>query len=475
MRRMVNRTEGRRGGMAYGINLLGQAAGRGIYLLAGFSAFVMVAKVAGPDALGRYGIALAAVAVAVIAADFGTTLTFAARIGACPAEARDAELAEILSARLIVGAGTGIVLLCALPLLPAATRPALALAALTMPLVAARFLDALFQVCGRPGWSAYPSLSNAAVLVLGTGLALRLGAPEAVLSVVAVAAGASYGAVGLALAARLLPLRPAALRAGLAYLRRAAGVGISNALGTLNARIGLTMLAAFGGAADVGLFTAGYRFFELGVAVAITLATPMVPIFGRAAASGGLPAQVRLALRWLLTAAGPGCVAAWVLADPVVRLLFGPEYGPSVPVLRIAAPMAAAMIVATVLFAALIALGRTGFAVLSGATGCAVNAAACLLLIPAAGATGAALAALAAEVAMLGVVAAVFTRAAGPPVAASDLPAILVPTLAMGACVAASPAGLSLLAVPAGLALAAVTAVLLRPRSPSLPTPEASS
>lgn len=460
--------------MAYGINLLGQAAGRGITLLAGFAAFVMVAKGAGPEVLGRYGIALAAVAVAVIAADFGTTLTFAARIGACTPEGREAEFAGLVTARLILGAGTGCALLCALPLLPAPTRPALALAALAMPLLAARFLDALFQVCGRPGWSAWPALAHAGVLTGGTALALALDAPEAALPLVAVAAGIAYGALGLVLAGRLVPLRAASLRTGRATIRQAAGIGVSNALGTLNARIGLAVLAAFAGAAEVGLFTAGYRFFEFGVAVAITLAAPLVPVFGRAAGAGTLLAQTRLALRLVLTVAGPGVVAAWVLAEPVIRLLFGPDYAASVPVLRLAALMATAMIAATLLFSALIALGRTGFAAPFSATGCAVNALACLVLVPRAGATGAALAALAAEVAMLAVVAIVFARAVGAPVALRDAPAILAPSLAMALCVLASPAALVPVALPAGAMLAAAGALWLRPRPP-LPAPEATS
>ena len=475
MRMVVNRTDTDRDrrGMRYGINLVGQAAGRGIYLLAGFAAFVMVAKGAGPAALGHYGLALAALAIALIAADFGTTLTFAARIGACAPEARGEALAAMLSARLILGAGTGLALLCALPLLPAPTRPALTLAALAMPLVAARFLDALFQVCGRPGWSAYPSLANAAVLVVGTALALALDAPEAVLPLVAVAAGVAYGALALALAGRLVPLRAAAPRVGLATIRQAAGVGISNALGTLNARIGLIALAAFAGAAEVGLFTAGYRFFELGVAVAITLAAPLVPVFGRAVGTDTLLPQTRLALRLVLAAAGPGVIAAWVLADPLVRLLFGPDYAESVPVLRIAALMAAAMIVATILFSALVALGRTGFAVPFSAAGCAVNAALCLALVPRAGATGAALAALAAELAMLAVVVFAFHRSVGAPLLLRDGPAILVPPLAMAACVGASPEAFAPLALAAGALLALAGALWLRPR-PSLSSPEAS-
>ena len=195
MLRLVNRLSGRRraGGLRYGANLLGQAAGRGVYLAAGFAAFVMVGHFAGPAALGRYGLALAILAVALIAADFGTTLTFGARLGAVGPEMRAAEFGRMLSARLVLGLGTGAALLGVLPMLPDSIRPALALAALLMPLAAARFLDALFQVCGRPGWSVWPSLANAALLIGGTALALWLQLPEAALSLVAVAAGIAYG------------------------------------------------------------------------------------------------------------------------------------------------------------------------------------------------------------------------------------------------------------------------------------------
>ncbi|MGT2487012.1 hypothetical protein ACU4GA_15770 [Methylobacterium oryzae CBMB20] len=98
---MVNRLSVRRraGGLRYGANLLGQAAGRGVYLAAGFAAFAMVGRFAGPAALGRYGLALAILALALIAADFGTTLTFGARLGALGPQMRAAEFGRMLSAR----------------------------------------------------------------------------------------------------------------------------------------------------------------------------------------------------------------------------------------------------------------------------------------------------------------------------------------------------------------------------------------
>ena len=489
MPRVVNRffARIRLGGAGYGINLLGQAAGRGIYLAAGFCAFVMVGHFAGPAALGHYGLALAVLAVAVVAADFGTTLTFGATLGACPPEARAEALHGMLSARLILGAATGIALLCALPLLPQEIRPALALAAVLMPLSAARFLDALFQVCERPGWSAWPSLANAAILVGGTGLALGLQAPEPVLSLIAVVAGIVYGAVGLGLAGRLVPLRLAPLSDARATLRAASGVGISNALGALNGRISLMMLAAFASASELGLFTAGFRFFELGAAVAITLCAPMVPLFGRAvgrlvagrpqAGTAPLREAVRTALAPVLAVALAATVAACALAEPLVRLLFGPDFSGAVPVLRIAAAMSTALIAATILFAALVPLGLTGFAVRGSALACLVNLGACALLIPWSPVTGAAMAALAAECAMLAVVAHAFRRAAGSPLTLSDAPVVLGPGLLAALAWAAGPPGAAPFAVPAVACLSAAAAVWLRLRAPALPlaVPDATS
>jgi len=493
MYRLVNRLRGYRrpGGMRYGANLLGQAAGRGVYLAAGFATFVMVGHDVGPAALGRYGLALAVLAVALIAADFGTTLTFGARLGAGAPEMRAAEFGRMIAARLLLGGTTGLLLLCTLPFLPEEIRPALALAASLMPLAAARFLDSVFQVCGRPGWSVWPSLANAATLVGGTALALWLQLPEAALSVVAVSAGVVYGAVGLVLAARLLPLRPASLAHGWAAIRAAAGVGVSNALGSLNGRISLIMLAALAGATELGHFTAGFRFFELGAAVAITLCAPLVPVFGRAVGSleTGRPrfgttrlcASVRPALASVLAASGAGTVAACAVADPLVRLIFGPDFAAAAPVLRIAAAMSALLITATVLFAGLVPLGRTGFAVRGSAAACATNLAACAVLIPLDPLLGAAWAALLAEVAMLAVVAHAFWREAGPPLTVADVPIVLGPGLVTALVWAAGSAALAPFTVPtaAGLSAAVAAWLCLRRRSPadSLPLsiPEASS
>lgn len=465
-----------RGRARYAASLAGQAAGRGLYLLSGFAAFVMVAKGAGPAALGHYAVAVAAVALTGVAADFGTTLTFSARIGACPEERRAGEVAAMLSARLILGGIVGLALLAALPLLPAPVRPALALAAFGMPLLAARFCDPLFQVCGRPGWSALPALANAAILVAGTGLALWLDLPEAALALVMVASGVSYGAASLALAALLLPLRAAPFRIGLSYLREALPLGVSNALGTLNGRIGLMAVALVAGAAEAGVFTAGYRFFELGIAVAITVASPLVPVFARAAAErpgdlAPLVVQVRTALRLALSVTLPLSVAAWWLAGPVVGLVFGAGYEASVPVLRLAAFMSAAMLAATILFAALVAMKRDRFAIAYAALGCAANLGLCAALVPASPATGAALAALGSELAMLAFAARLFAKAAGAPLAPADLPRLLLPSLILALLGTILPDALAPAAMCAGALVAigvALAPVLARPRSLSL-------
>ena len=468
MHRLVNETRRRdgSGGLRYGANLLGQAAGRGLYLAAGFTAFAMVGHFAGPEVLGRYGLALAILAVALIAADFGTTLTFGARLGAIEPDMRASEFGRMLAARLILGFGSGAALLCLLPLLPAPIRPALTLAALLMPLTASRFLDALFQVCGRPGWSVWPSLANATTLLGGTMLALWLRLPEAALSLVAVAAGIVYGAVGLALAARLVPARPATLSHGWATIRSAAGVGVSNALGSLNGRISLMMLAAVAGAAELGQFTAGFRFFELGAAVAITLCAPLVPVFGRAAGpsrSGpdALRSQVRVALTAILGMAGAGAVAACAVAEPLVRLAYGADFAGAVPVVRIATAMSVLLLAATILFAGLVPFGRTGFAVRGSAAACATNLLGCSLLIPWDPLLGAASAALLAEAAMLLVLVQAFWREAGPPLAASDVPALVGPGLAAALAWSVGPAALAPVTVPTIAILSAALAAWL--------------
>ena len=133
--------------------------------------------------------------------------------------------------------------------------------------------------------------------------------------------------------------------------------------------------------------------------------------------------------------------------------------------------MSTTLIAATILFAALVPLGRTGFAVAGSATACLANLAACALLIPWSPVTGAALAALVAELAMLGVLAHVFHRAVGPPLALADAPTILGPGLVTALVWAACPPGIVPFAVPTAACVCTATAAWLRLRGPAAPSP----
>ncbi|MGT2487011.1 hypothetical protein ACU4GA_15765 [Methylobacterium oryzae CBMB20] len=115
-----------------------------------------------------------------------------------------------------------------------------------------------------------------------------------------------------------------------------------------------------------------------------------------------LRARVRGALVPILAASCAGAVAACALAEPLVRLAFGPGFGGAVPVLRIATGMSVLLIAATVLFAGPSSRwAGLGFAVRGSAAACATNLIACALLIPWDPLLGAGLAALLAEAAML--------------------------------------------------------------------------
>ena len=167
-------------------------------------------------------------------------------------------------------------------------------------------------------------------------------------------------------------------------------------------------------------------------------------------------------------------------SESLVRLAFGPDFGGAVPVLRVATAMSVLLIAATILFAGLVPLGRTGFAVRGSAAACATNLIVCALLIPWNPLLGAGLAALLAEAAMLLVLAHAFWREIGPPLALADMPTLAAPALLTALAWGAGPAALAPVAVPAVAVLASAFAgwLCLR-RAPTdplpLPLPEASS
>ncbi|HEX2139963.1 MAG TPA: oligosaccharide flippase family protein, partial [Woeseiaceae bacterium] len=171
---------------------------------------------------------------------------------------------------------------------------------------------------------------------------------------------------------------------------------LSNILGMAYFRLDVVMLSALAGIREAGIYAAAFKLVELVSKVAVVAGRVFAPAIFKASHEPGRAYGVLVSMmtRFMAIAGLVASVAAFILAEDVILLLFGESYAASVPILRILAGVMATrcMMVAMQLlmssedlhFQRVAALGATVAAHI------AVNA----VLIPFMGAEGAAWAAL---------------------------------------------------------------------------------
>ena len=185
----------------------------------------------------------------------------------------------------------------------------------------------------------------------------------------------------------------------LSIMKAGAPIALLGVLGVVYQRSTLLLLPVWAGAAGVGWFSAGARVLEAAKTGHIAVLTALYPMMAakHAGSPEGSPRGFRMPGLFLFSAGLAGSLMLSVLAAPLVRLLFGPQFLPSVPILRILAWALTPYAVNSFLTLAFLARReeQTVVRALAGSTGLLI-----LLIVwwtPSAGAVGAAWAALCAE------------------------------------------------------------------------------
>lgn len=171
---------------------------------------------------------------------------------------------------------------------------------------------------------------------------------------------------------------------------------LSNILGMAYFRVDVVMLSAIAGIREAGIYAAAFKLVELVSKVAVVAGRVFAPAIFKASHEPGKAYGVLVSMmtRFMAIAGLVASVAAFILAEDLILLLFGETYAASVPILRILAGVMATrcMMVAMQLLMSSVDLHFQRVAAL-GAT-VAAHVAANAVLIPMLGAEGAAWAAL---------------------------------------------------------------------------------
>lgn len=358
---------------------------------------IVVARVLGPEDFGRFSFAWAIVQILLIGGDFGLHNTVIRRISHRPMDSPRIS-ANFFYLKLMLS-----LFLLAILGVMAATVGELAGGRMVLLVFGAGMvfqslsigINAVFQSHGK--------------LYLGSLNLVLTFAGQAVVGVILLWLGgrmlslalAYLLATGLATAvnARLFTRRihPIGFRPDSgwkAFVRESAPVGISTFFHTLSARIGLSLLAFLAGPAATGIYSAAVRLPQALSNIPLGIFGAVLPAMA-AYQDQALPLfrLFRRSLLVVVSLAVPVVLFLALLADLLIRFIYGPAYSSSADALRILAwsvlPVFVGMCFSHVLLSQHSLVGRlpyvTGTALLA-------NVLACLILIPPYGVTGASIA-----------------------------------------------------------------------------------
>jgi O-antigen/teichoic acid export membrane protein len=200
--------------------------------------------------------------------------------------------------------------------------------------------------------------------------------------------------------ARILRLRPArdpALWAEL--LRKGLPFAYVGLVITLLFQVDIVLLERIRGAVEAGFYSAPVRILEGLTLVPRILGYALLPTM--AALNARSPAAVgdlyRRGLKYLLLAGLPVAAFGLLASAPFIRLVFGPDYGPSIPLSGVLLPTALFMFLSNFSETTLACVNRWGTIVVTSTLALLLNVALNIVWIPLYGGMGAALARLLAE------------------------------------------------------------------------------
>jgi O-antigen/teichoic acid export membrane protein len=319
-----------------GANAIAMLAAKLLPPLFAFTVHVTVARLAGAEMLGVYVSLLAVLMIFQAIAGAGLQFLVARDLAALPEKAldcvRDARAFSFASGV----AGTLLFLACAWQLLPPAHRaPAIVLAATILPSAWIALQEAVFIGTRTHHWVAVVAIVENAIKAGGALLALSLG----------------YGLI--AVCAAIAVARLAGLVTGSCLVRRLGLVGTwrlnLSAVVPFALAIAPFSLMYFRIDVPIVLWAAGERATGYyGAAATLYLAILLVPESTLAAAYPRLAraftaspddyARATWVIAKALTVGMAGLAVALVcFADPIVRTVYGPTFGPTVTVLRLLA------------------------------------------------------------------------------------------------------------------------------------------
>lgn len=365
----------------------------------------------GVDESGRYVTVMSLVGIALAIVDQGLNVSASKDLTMAPRHERDTLLANVVGQRIVVAA---IAWACLVAFALAAGYPremvvGTALAGFGIMLVAiGNSMLVPLTVDLRNAGIAVVEMLRAFVVMVGVVLLVVAGAKLDAFLALQILVGLIVLAMVPILVGRGGVVRPRwdRLRQR-ALLRTALPIAAALVLGQIYFRLVIVLMSLISNATEVGYFGGSLRAMEALIALPILVASVALPVMAAAAQEQNL-ARLRYAIEGL----SEGAVIAGLLiilvtiraADPVMRVIGGPEFEPAGNVLRIQVVALLFIALYQIWTVALVALGRQRQLIFTNAVGLLAVAAFAAALVPSLGAKGGAIASVCADALLAGLI-----------------------------------------------------------------------
>jgi O-antigen/teichoic acid export membrane protein len=392
-----------------------QAAGTVAGALLGLATFLVLTRRLGPSTYGEFAAATAYLSVPIVIADVGLTAGVLREISAHPSRT-ERVMRSFLPLSAIVSMTIVLLLLGVALVLPfnSETKTAIAIGSLgAFFTLMSLSLSPVMQARLQMHWVVAANIVGRAFTLglVAAAVAADMGLKAVMAAWVAGLALTCLIQTGVVL--RQISLKPMIdVRFWWQLLGTSVFLGVANALGQINFRIGTIILAWFRSSAVVGYYGAAYKFVELVHSTSGAVGISVFPSFARLAAAGDrrLGTLVQRSLDVMAALAGAAVVLITLFPDEIIRWTAGAEFLPGATALRILALFVPFGLFTHVLWRLLMALHEDRR--LAWISGGALTAAVALdlALIPSFGMNAAAIVTVAVEVALSSTCAAVVVR-----------------------------------------------------------------
>ena len=392
----------------YLTNVIAQGGSRAFTMASSFIVFIMIARVLGAEQVGQYALVMAFILVAGNFAEFGITAALSKELPAIrdrSHEEASVYFGNYLLLREILAVAVLVLALIIVGFLQPVQFEPLIIGSFAIPFIGGRFTETVYQIYQRPVYTLYSS-TWLAISQLGMAAVLLLYFEVGVSGFIYgyVVTQFLYFALSIYLAAKLVPPRfnvQKHILSGIAVI--GIPVGFWTMFNVISTRADVFMLSYLRSVEELGIYNVAYRLLDLGIAMAVTVATPLIPVLSRRFKEDAVATR-QLCVRVLEVSIALALVAPLLLpglSSFIVLTLFGPEFAASVPLVSVFAWVFFMIAIMYMGMSINLALGDLHYSWWSGLLAAITNVALNAILIPRLGAMGAAYSAMASNAVML--------------------------------------------------------------------------